>query len=143
MRLRRRYPGREAFKREVASTVRNVLEESLSPLNLAYDLWEGVAEEGKGIEPVRLFGTEVVPDLAVNVAGRPTLALTMELVRHGDAAASRLATALGRALVCAHSYPAVLAFIYYPDRAAEYPQLLERELAMGLWSTYKVRLLVR
>ncbi|MBI4337505.1 MAG: hypothetical protein HY683_06725 [Chloroflexi bacterium] len=145
MPLKDRYRDREEFSAHVAAAVKGFLPQSLGLSAVSYELWQGVAEDPaeRGMRPTVFMGHDLVPSAVVDVAGRPTLALVLDTANTRRAAADKLLRALGSALVLCHQYPSVLVFLYFPSTTEVLPGLLEREVALGLWSQRKIRLLLR
>ncbi|GBD10685.1 hypothetical protein HRbin23_00330 [bacterium HR23] len=142
--LKDRYADHEEFKRHLAALVEGFLKESLDTAQTPYALWSGVAEPGaQGIVPTRAFGQSFTPDLVVDIAGRPTLAILGRFVGSRRSAGDHLAEALGKALILSAAYPAVFVFCYAPQGAVHPSGLMDREILMDLWSRHKVRVVLR
>jgi hypothetical protein len=142
--LKDRYGDQEEFHGHLSGLVETFLRESLGATQTPYALWRGVAEPGgQGIIPTRAFGQSYTPDMVVDIAGRPTLAILGLFLPERREAGDRLAEALGKALILSMAYPAVFVFCYAPDAAVHPSGLLDREILMDLWSRHKVRVTMR
>ena len=142
--LKERYESHDLLVQDVVQAVERSLKELLGASQVSYHVWQGVAEAGgQGIAPVEAFGNTFVADLVVDVAGKPTLALVVEMVEAPQEAPQKVSSALGEAFIQAHQYPAVLLLFYSPSGAVRVQDLLDRELSMDLWSLHKVRLVAR
>lgn len=138
-----RYRSRSALTKDVARIVGGYLRHKLVPLQLEHALWETIAENGPGIQPVYVFGADFIPDLAVDVQERPTVALRVNLIRESRDTLTTIATAIGEAIVFSCLYPSVVAFVYSTGAPVEYKHLLDRQIAMDLWRDHKIRLVLR
>ncbi|MFN3974915.1 MAG: hypothetical protein ACK4K2_06580 [Dehalococcoidia bacterium] len=142
--LKDRYSDHEEFKRHLGSLLEAFLKESLDSSQTPYALWSGVAEPGGGgIIPTRAFGQSYIPDLVVDIAGRPTLAILARFVESRQEASDQLAEAIGKALILSAAYPAVFLFCYAPEGVVHPSGLMDREILMDLWSRHKVRVVLR
>lgn len=129
---------------DVASAVRGFLQETLRPNHIGYDVWETVATpDGLGIVPTRAFGNVYTPSLVIDVAERPTVAFHLRRLADKAQASREITEALGTAIVYSQQYPAVILLLFCPHRVAEISGLLDREIVMELWSSHKIRLLLR
>ncbi len=143
--LRSSYPSRTALARQIAQPLSRLLAELLTPLTLPHRLWQGDInlERGEWVEPALVFGTEFTPDVVVEIADSPTLAVLTQPVRPGRDASRKVASALGEALLYSHLYPAVVVLLHRPGVDAEYKHLWDREIMNDLWRTHKIRLILR
>ncbi|MCS7207050.1 MAG: hypothetical protein NZ951_03835 [Dehalococcoidia bacterium] len=142
--LRDRYSDHEEFKSHLKALMETFLKDSLASAQTPYAVWSGVAEPGAhGIVPTRAFGQTYIPDLVVDIAGRPTLAFLGRFLGNRRTAGDHLAEALGKALVLSAAYPAVFLFCYAPDGAVHPSGLMDREILLDLWSRHKVRVVLR
>ena len=145
-RLLNRLPvGAGEDRKELASRItdgiKTLLQEHLGPGGIPFDVWQG--KEG-GAQPAHFFGADFYPDVAVDVAEQPTLALVLGCPGGRRGHQRELATALGQALVCSQQYPAVvLCIIGKRTKGKDYQQLLARELQMSLWSQHRIRIVLR
>lgn len=128
----------------VTIACKEYLEQRLIPLGVSHKIWKDVAEPyTEGIRPVFVFGNTFVPDLVIDVADKPTLALSVRYIGAGAKTSYNLAAAIGEALVCSHQYPAVIVFLYQSKKGGDYMHLLDREIMMSLWQEHKVKLVLR
>lgn len=143
--LRPAYRSRDTMARHVEQLLSRFLKRWLGPLNLTHRLWRGGIdiERGEWLEPAFVFGTEFTPDIVVDVGDSPTLALHTLPIRQGQAIGSRVASAIGEAVVYSHLYPAVLVLIQRTGEDVEYKHLQDREIMTDLWRSHKIRLLLR
>ncbi len=142
--LRRSYPSQAAFIDDINKVTHAFLLDRLVPLRLPFEIWLDVAEAGgPGIEPAFVFGTSFVPDMVIEVAGRPTVAVYARVINSPQKAAEKIGAVLGEAIVSTYVYPAALAFIYQVGQSSNYMHLLDRELVLDLWHSHKVKLVLR
>ncbi len=88
--LRRSYPSQAAFMDDINKVAHAFLLDRLVPLRLPFAIWLDVAEAaGPGIEPAYVFGTSFVPDMVVEVAGRPTVAVYARIINSPQKASER------------------------------------------------------
>lgn len=136
--LKKSYAGKAALLQELKGRIEAFLQRSVLPLDLSYRVWDTVAENGEGMQPVTLFGAEFIPDLVIQVGGQPTVALRVELVGRSTDATVKLSEALGHALVYSLVYPAVILVLYQKGRRLDHGHLFDREIRLDLWRRHKV-----
>ena len=142
--LRRSSITQAALKGTVTEITQTYLRERLTPLGLDYKIWRDVAEPGsRGIVPVYAFGAVYAPDLAIEVADRPSIAIYCQLLKAGARTTEKIGATIGEALICSHQYPAVAVLFLYTGRHVDYMHLLDREIMMALWRIHKVRIVFR
>ncbi len=136
--------AQETLVEDIAKASQEYLEQRLGPQGIAYSIWREVAGPfNDGIRPVLVFGTTFVPDLVVDVVGKPTLAFCIRCVTPGPMSSHSISAMVGESLVYSHQYPAVIGFLYLGNIEQDYMHLLDREIIMGLWHEHKVRLILR
>ena len=133
-----------SLEEDVALITQQYLNDRLGPLGLQHNLWRNVAEQGiEGIRPANVFGNAFVPDLAIDVAQKPALALFVRLLRPGALTSDKIGAAIGAAIICSRQYPAVLVLLLRSGEYVDYMHFLDREITMDLWHTCKVKLIAR
>ncbi len=129
---------------DVTKTCEEYLGQRLTTLGVPHKVWRDVAEPyAEGIRPVFVFGNTFIPDLVIDVAEKPTLALSVKYIGPGARTTFNLSAAIGEALVFSHQYPAVIAFLYQSKKGVDYMHLLDREIMMALWHEHKIKLVLR
>ncbi len=140
--LRRTYPSHAALVEAVVQIVQGFLAQHLEPLSLEYRIWQAPAElDSSGIQPVYAFGIHFLPDLAVEVSSNPTLAFSIRQLRADPC--SQIRASIGEAMIYSHQYPAVIAFLHGLEQGEGVSYLRDRAIGDNLWSSHKVRLLIR
>ena len=129
---------------DVTKACEEYLGQRLAPLGVSHKIWRDVAEPyTEGIRPVFVFGNTFVPEMVIDVAEKPTLALSVKYIGPGAKTTFNLSAAIGEALVYSRQYPAVIAFLYQSKKGVDYMHLLDRETMMSLWHQHKIRLVLR
>ncbi|MFQ5875743.1 MAG: hypothetical protein ACE5JL_18350 [Dehalococcoidia bacterium] len=141
--LKPQYRGESSLRSWVTKVVKGYLADKLGPQDLPYDVWQRSSLEKQSLYPLPIFGTAFAPDLAIDVAEKPALAILATLVKDEPTLASRVGSAIGQAIVLSHQYPAVVSFVLLKVRQEEYQHWLAREIQLDLWSNHKVKLVLR
>ncbi len=128
------------LKEKVREVAESYLMSRLAPLGLEYKIWRDVSELGnEGIMPVYAFGAVYAPDMAIEVADKPTLAIYCRLLKAGTRITEKIGATIGEAMICSHQYPAVAVLFLYSGRRVDYMHFLDQEIIMDLWRSHKVR----
>ena len=105
-------------------------------------VWVRGKDKGK-IVSVWAYGAEFWPDLAVEVRGIPTLAVTVRLARRGSDLAEVVAHAVGSSVMHSVQYSYSIPFVL--DRTDSDPRQhwFDGEVEERLWSDHRINLVVR
>ena len=141
--LRPSYREPLSLRRDVARQVHGFVESQLGPLGVPFYVWQHSRSSPSDLEPVAAFGRDFWPDIAVEVAEIPTIALAVKLIGPGDAGHHSLGSLLGRTLVYTRLYPAVLAFAWDKGPSDDHKHWWDPELRAELNDRYRIKLVIR
>ncbi len=133
------YAREEDLLADVADMVRDFISAQLGEFGA---VWVRGQDKGK-IVSVWAWGTQFWPDIAVEVRGLPTVAITVRLAKRDDDLAEVLAQAVGSALVHSVQYSYAIPFVL--DRADSDPRQhwCDSEIGDRLWDDHRISLVVR
>jgi hypothetical protein len=105
-------------------------------------VWVRGKDKGK-IVSVWGYGTEFWPDIAVEVRGLPTVAITVRLAKRDDDLSEILAHAVGSAMIHSVQYSYAIPFVL--DRTDSDPRQhwFDSEIEERLWADHRISLVVR
>ncbi len=133
------YAEEEDLVADVAGLVQDLINTELGELGA---VWVRGRDKGK-IASVWAWGADFWPDIAVEVRGLPSVAITVRLARREDDLAGVLARAVGSAVVHSVQYSCAIPFVL--DQAESDPRQhwFDSEIAERLWDSHRVSLVVR
>ena len=105
-------------------------------------VWIRGKDKGKIIS-VWAYGTEFWPDIAVEVRGLPTVALTVMLANRDDDLSDIVASAVGNAMIHSVQYSYAIPFVL--DRTDSDPRQhwFDSEIEERLWADHRISVVVR
>lgn len=104
-------------------------------------VWVRGEDKGK-IVSVWAYGADFWPDIAVEVRGLPTVAITVRLAKRDDDLARVLAHAVGSALVHSVQYSYAIPFVLDRTGSDARRHWFDSEIEERLWSDHRVSLVV-
>jgi hypothetical protein len=133
------YREEEDLVAEVGELVREFIDTELGELGA---VWIRGQDKGK-IVSVWAYGVDFWPDIAVEVRGLPTVAITVRLARRDDDLTEALAAAMGRSMVHSVQYSYAIPFVL--DRTDSDPRQhwFDSEIEERLWADHRISLVVR
>jgi hypothetical protein len=123
---------------DVAEVVRDFINVELGEFGA---VWVRGEDKGK-IVSVWAYGTDFWPDIAVEVRGLPTVAITVRLAKRDDDLAQVLAHAVGSALVHSVQYSYAIPFVLDQTESDPRQHWFDSEIEERLWSDHRVSLVV-
>ena len=105
-------------------------------------VWVRGKDKGKVVS-VWAYGADFWPDIAVEVRGLPTVAVTVRLAKRGDDLAKVVAHAVGSSVMHSVQYSYAIPFVL--DRTDSDPRQhwFDSEIEERLWSGHRINLVVR
>jgi hypothetical protein len=133
------YREEEDLVAEVGELVKDFVSVELGEFGA---VWVRGKDKGK-IVSVWAYGTEFWPDIAVEVRGVPTVALTVMMASRDDDLSDIVASAVGNSVI--HSFQYSYAITFVLDRTDSDPRQhwFDGEIEERLWGDHRVSLVVR
>ena len=105
-------------------------------------VWVKGRDRGK-VKPVWAYGADFGPDIAIEVADLPTIAIEVALADRENGTGQAVAEAIGRALVYSVQYSYAIVFVL--DRASSdlHKHWFDSEIEARLWDNHRISLIVR
>jgi hypothetical protein len=124
---------------DVGEVVKEFIETELGDFGA---VWLRGRDKGK-IVSVWAYGTDFWPEIAVEVRGLPTVAVTVRLAKRGSDLAEVLAHAIGSSMVHSVQYSYAIPFVL--DRTDGDPRQhwFDGEIEERLWADHRINLVVR
>ncbi|MCX5999469.1 MAG: hypothetical protein NTU41_07720 [Chloroflexi bacterium] len=123
---------------EVADIVSAYVSENLGELAV---VWVEGRDRGK-IKPVWAYGTEFYPDIAIEVADVPAVAISVTLAGREGSMVDPTASAIGQAIVYSVQYPYVIAFVLDRTESDLQKHWFDGEIQTRLWDSHRVTLII-
>ena len=133
------YEGEEDLVAEVGELVKDLINVELGEFGA---VWVRGEDKGK-IVSVWAYGADFWPDIAVEVRGLPTVAITVRLAKRDDDLAEVLSSAVGSSVVHSVQYSYAIPFVL--DRTDSDPRQhwFDSEIEERLWGDHRISLVVR
>ncbi len=132
------YAEEEALLADVGEIVKDFIQTELGELAA---VWVRGQDKGK-IVSVWACGTDFWPDIAVEVRGLPSVAITVRLAGKDDSLADVLAHAVGSAMVHSVQYSYAIPFILDQTGSDRRQHWFDSEIQERLWDGHRVSLVV-
>ncbi|MDM7998456.1 MAG: hypothetical protein QUS33_00265 [Dehalococcoidia bacterium] len=124
---------------EVGSVVEDFIDVELGEFGA---VWMRGKDKGKIIS-VWAYGADFWPDIAVEVRGLPTVAITVRLARRDDDLAEVLASAVGSSVIHSVQYSYAVPFVLDRTNSDTRQHWFDGEIEERLWADHRVSLVVR
>ena len=132
------YTEERSLVADVAYLVKDIISTELGEFGAVR-----VRGEGKGrIASVWAWGAEFWPDIAVEVRGLPTVAITVRLAGKDDDLSEMLARAVGSAIVHSVQYSYAIPFVLDQAASDSRQHWFDSEIDERLWTGHRVSLVV-
>jgi hypothetical protein len=105
-------------------------------------VWIRGKDKGK-IVSVWAYGADFWPDIAVEVRGLPTVAITVRLARRDDDLAGVLASAVGSSMIHSVQYSYAIPFVLDRTDSDTRQHWFDGEIEERLWADHRISLVVR
>jgi hypothetical protein len=132
------YTEEEALVADVAEVVKDFVNVELGEFGA---VWVRGQDKGK-IVSVWAYGTDFWPDIAVDVRGLPSVAITVRLAGRDDSLADVLAHAVGSAMMHSVQYSYAIPFVLDQTESDPRQHWFDSEIEERLWSDHRVSLVV-
>jgi hypothetical protein len=105
-------------------------------------VWVRGKDKGKIIS-VWAYGADFWPDIAVEVRGIPTVAITVRLAKRDDDLTEALASAVGRSMIHSVQYSYAIPFVLDRTDSDSQQHWFDGEIEERLWADHRISLVVR
>src|SRR5512136_1152915 len=105
-------------------------------------VWVRGKDKGKIIS-VWAHGADFWPDIAVEVRGIPTVAITVRLAKRDDDLTEALASAVGRSMIHSVQYSYAIPFVLDRTDSDSRQHWFDGEIGERLWDDHRISLVVR
>lgn len=132
------YTEEEALLADVGEIVREFINTELGELGA---VWVRGQDKGQ-IVSVWACGADFWPDIAVDVRGLPSVAITVRLAGRDDSLADVLAHAVGSAIVHSVQYSCAIPFVLDQTESDPRQHWFDSEIQERLWDGHRVSLVI-
>ena len=133
------YDAKSELLPEVGDIVAEYINTELGELA---SVWVEGRDKGK-IKSVWAFGTDLWPDITVEVRELPTVAIEVKLAKRDNGLADPVTSAIGKALIYSAQYSYVIAFVLDRTKSDVYKHWFDSEIEARLWENHRIRLIIR
>jgi len=133
------YHDEEELVAEVGELVKEFIGTELGELGA---VWVRGKDKGKIIS-VWAYGADFWPDIAVEVRGIPTVAITVRLAKRDDDLTEALASAVGRSMIHSVQYSYAIPFVLDRTDSDSQQHWFDGEIEERLWADHRISLVVR
>src|SRR5512137_2512593 len=102
-------------------------------------VWLQGKDKGKIIS-VWAYGTDFWPDIAVEVRGIPTVAITVRLAKRDDDLTEAVASAVGRSMIHSVQYSYAIPFVLDRTDSDSQQHWFDGEIEERLWADHRISL---
>jgi len=133
------YEDREELLLEIGDLLTEQVNNELGELG---SVWVKGRDRGK-IKPVWAYGADFLPDIAIEVAEMPAVAIEVQLASRDSGTADPVAVALGRGLIYSIQYSYVICLVLDHSDSDVRKHWLDGEIETRLWDSHRISLIVR